>query len=838
MYHMGTKLYWSFCYFIHVLCISSLIRAQPFDYPTANLSSSWVNNVSAPHAINFMDGSRITAILLRGTFGPRFACGFFCNGNCTSYLFAIYIVQTNSGGGIVQPAIGFPQVVWSANRNKPVRINATLQLSLDGDLVLRDADGTLVWSTNTPSKNVAGLNLTDEGNLVMFDENNSTVWQSFDYPTDSLVPGQKLAVGKRLTASISTTNSAQPEQGWFSLFPTNEGLLASIESNPPQVYAQYLVSGTKANMGPSYVRFLNGSLALFINSVEPGEPDRVISIPQASSAQYMKLEPDGHLRVYEWELEWKVVADLLTGYLGGCNYPMVCGKNGICSNGQCSCPRSFRQINDRQPNLGCSEIVPLTCNSSQYHRFVELEDVTYFTFNSDLNLSRVDMESCKQECLRNCSCKAAIFRYGSDPSGGECYLPSEIFSVMNNEKEDTHYNSSAFVKVQIPPSAISPTSAPISSPIVKKKNWLGTILGSTFGGFFVLLIIGSVVFLKRRKGKEEEDYLDQVPGLPTRFSYEDLKVATENFSKKLGEGGFGSVFEGTLKDGTKIAVKCLDGLTQVKKSFVAEVETIGSIHHVNLVRLIGFCVEKSHGWILVYEYMCNGSLDRWIYQKREEGTNLDWKCRKKVVLDIAKGLSYLHEDCRQKIIHLDIKPQNILLDENYNAKVADFGLSKLVDRNQSQVMTTMRGTPGYLAPEWLNSIITEKVDVYSFGVVVLEICCGRKNFDQSKSEESMHLLSLLRKRTEEGKLLDMVDSYSEDMRTNGAEVVEMMKVAAWCLQNDYVKRPSMSVVVKVLEGVMEVEQNLDCGFSNPLQKCDALSKSSTPLLPSILSGPR
>ncbi|KAM7497815.1 hypothetical protein LguiA_022229 [Lonicera macranthoides] len=835
---MGTKLCWTFCYFIHILCISSLIRAQPFDYPTANLSSSWLNNVSAPHSINFIDRSRITAILLRGTSGPRFACGFFCNGNCTSYLFAIYIVQTNGGGGIVKQSIGFPQVVWSANRNKPVGSNAMLQLSLDGDLVLRDADGTLVWSTNTANKNVAGLNLTDEGNLVLFDENNSTVWQSFDYPTDALVPGQKLVVGKRLTASISATNSAQPEQGWFSLFPTNEGLLASIESNSPQVYAQYLVIGRKANAGLSYVRFLNGSLAFFINSVEPGEQDRMISIPQASSAQYMKLEPDGHLKVYEWGFQWKLVVDLLTGYLGECNYPMVCGKNGICSNGQCSCPRSFRQISDRQPNLGCSEIVPLTCNSSQDHTFIELEDVTYFTFNSDLNLSRVDMESCKQECLRNCSCKAAIFRYGSDPLGGECYMPSEIFSLMNNEKENTYYNSSAFVKVQIPPSAISPTSAPTSSPTAKKKNWFGTILGSTFGGFFVLLIIGFVVFMKRRKGDGEEDYLDQVPGLPARFSYEDLKVATENFNKKLGEGGFGSVFEGTLKDGTKVAVKCLDGLTQVKKSFIAEVETIGSIHHVNLVRLIGFCVEKSHGWILVYEYMCNGSLDRWIYHQNKEGAILDWKCRKKVVLDIAKGLSYLHEDCRQKIIHLDIKPQNILLDENYNAKVADFGLSKLVDRNQSQVMTTMRGTPGYLAPEWLNSIITEKVDVYSFGVVVLEICCGRKNFDQSKSEESMHLLSLFRKRTEEGKLLEMVDSYSEDMRSNGAEVVEMMKVAAWCLQNDYVMRPSMSVVVKVLEGVMEVEQILDCGFENPLQKRDALCKSSTPLLPSVLSGPR
>ncbi|KAM7503141.1 hypothetical protein LguiB_002045 [Lonicera macranthoides] len=470
-----------------------------------------------------------------------------------------------------------------------------LQLSLDGDLILRDAVGTLVWSTNTASKNVVGLNLTDEGNLVLFEVNNSTIWQSFDHPTDALVLGQKLEIGKRLTASVSTTNPAQPGQGWFSLFPAVEGLFASIESNLPLGYPQYFTSARKPNVGLSYVRFLNGSLALFINYVEPGKPDNKIPIPPALSAQFLKLEPNRHLRAYAWEFEWKLMADLFTGLgilASMITQLMICGKNGICSDGQCSCPGSFRPINDRQPNLGCSEIVPLTCNASQYHRFVDLKDVTYFTIDSDF----IDMESCKQECLRNCSCKAAIFRYLSDSSSGTYYLPSEIFSLKINEKENTLYNSSAFVKFQIPPSAISPTSAPTSSPIAKKNNWLGTILGSTFGGFFVLLIIGFLVLLKRRKGEEKEDYLDQ-----------------------------------------------------------------------------------------------------------------------------------------------------------------------------------------------------------------------------------------------EGKLLDMVDLYSKDMCTNGAEVVEMMKVAACCLQNDYVKRPLMSVVVQVLEGVMDVEQNLDCGFSNPLQICDALV---TPLLPSILSGPR
>lgn len=182
--------------------------------------------------------------------------------------------------------------------------------------------------------------------------------------------------------------------------------------------------------------------------------------------------------------------------------------------------------------------------------------------------------------------------------------------------------------------------------------------------------------------------------MTTRFSYEELKVATVSFSKKLGEGGLGSVFEGRLTNGTMIAVKRLDGLCHIKKSFLAEVETVGSIHHVNLIRLIGFCAEISHR-LLVYEYMSNGSLDKWIFQKNPE-IILDWQCRKKIVLDIAKGLTYLHEECTHKILHLVIKPQNVLLDGNFNAKVSDFGLSKLIERDQSQTITTMRGTPGYL----------------------------------------------------------------------------------------------------------------------------------------------
>ncbi|XP_076906610.1 EP1-like glycoprotein 4 [Bidens hawaiensis] len=281
--------------------------AQPFDYPSANLSTTWTNNASAPHSVSFTDGSTVRAILLRGSFGPRFACGFYCNGTCDSYLFAVFIVQTNSGSGIVQPAIGFPQVVWSANRDHPVKLGAKLNLNEVGDLVLRDADGNLVWSTNTAGKHVAGMQITDTGNLVLFDSGNAIVWQSFDHPTDSLVPGQKLFEGQKLIASVSSTNW---RKGLYSVEVTNKGLFGYIESKPRRVYYKYLVNGSDGSEERSYVRLFNGSLALFIHSAEPSPPDGSIPLPIASSAQYMKLMPDGHLRVLEWQSGWRVVADL------------------------------------------------------------------------------------------------------------------------------------------------------------------------------------------------------------------------------------------------------------------------------------------------------------------------------------------------------------------------------------------------------------------------------------------------------------------------------------------------------------------------------------------------
>ncbi|URE10478.1 G-type lectin S-receptor-like serine threonine-protein kinase SD2-5-like [Musa troglodytarum] len=798
-----------------LLGFSFLLRAQ-LDYPSANLSTIWTNDPSQlPHTVSFEDGSQVRSILLRRSpnfFGPTFACGFYCKDACTSFLFAVFAVYTNSGGGITMTNLAPPQVVWSANRDRLVGTNATLHLTAGGDLILRGADGTAVWSAGTSGRSVVGMNITESGNLVLFDQDGKLVWQSFDHPTDSLVLGQTLKEGQRLSANTSMTN-------WTR--------------------GQYTITGIKTTKNSTYIKYLNGSLAMFTQS---GTPDESISLPAALSLQFMRFESDGSLKLYNWSQGWQVIADVL--HLDVCAYPTVCGEYGICSNGQCSCPSGvngsiyFRLIDDRKSNLGCSPVNPLSCQSRQEHDLLPAHDVSYFSYvYGAANFRGIDEESCKQACLKNCSCRAALFQYSGNVSDGNCFLPSQLFSLQNNQPSTSHYNSSAYIKVQ---NFVVP---PASNNTKKRDVGIGVSIGIIGAGLIASLIGGMIIrYVRRKRSKEEEeDDFQQVPGMPTRFTFEDLKLATENFSKKLGEGGFGTVYQGKIGD-EEVAVKRLDGVGQGKREFLAEVETIGSIHHINLVRLIGFCAEKSHR-LLVYEYMCNGSLDRWIFSKGQHGT-LNWHTKHKIIVDIAKGLSYLHEECRQRIAHLDIKPQNILLDDRFNAKVSDFGLSKLIDRDQEQVMTRMRGTPGYLAPEWLTSIITEKVDIYSFGVVITEIVCGRKNLDYSQPEESIHLISLLQEMIESDRLEDIIDAHS-NTKLHAKEAIEMIKLAVWCLQRDSKKRPSMSTVVKVLEGARNVETDLDYNFfaNTPIMPTNRdhydyhLAASPAPSA-SLLSGPR
>ncbi|KAM3346611.1 hypothetical protein ACQJBY_020908 [Aegilops geniculata] len=401
----------------------------------------------------------------------------------------------------------------------------------------------------------------------------------------------------------------------------------------------------------------------------------------------------------------------------------------------------------------------------------------------------------------------------------------------------------------ISPTAESPLPAPPAPTSMKLKSAsLRRVVAvlAPVGSFILFTIVFLITFFtckrrtQRQNEMEEEEEFGELQGTPMRFTIQQLKAATEQFADKLGEGGFGSVFKGQFGDEI-IAVKRLDQTGQGKREFSAEVQTIGSIHHINLVRLIGFCAEKSHR-LLVYEYMPKGSLDRWIYCRHDnDAPPLDWSTRCKIITHIAKGLSYLHEECTKRIAHLDVKPQNILLDDDFNAKLSDFGLCKLIDRDMSQVVTRMRGTPGYLAPEWLTSQITEKADVYSFGVVVMEIMSGRKNLDTSRSEESIHLITLLEEKVKSDRLVDLIDNKSADMQAHKQDVTQMMMLAMWCLQIDCKKRPKMSEVVTVLEGAMDVDTNIDYNFVATGRANfgnDGSVNSSAPPVGSDLSGPR
>ncbi|CAK7334800.1 unnamed protein product [Dovyalis caffra] len=351
----------------------------------------------------------------------------------------------------------------------------------------------------------------------------------------------------------------------------------------------------------------------------------------------------------------------------------------------------------------------------------------------------------------------------------------------------------------------------------------------------VILVVFSYLIIRRRckrrrqllesqlvsQGSElriEYSFLRKVSGVPTIFQYRELEEATENFQALLGQGSSASVFKGILSDGTSVAVKRIEGEKHGEKEFRSEVAAIASVQHVHLLRLLGYCIMAGGPRFLVYDFISNGSLDCWIFQGRGNRNQprgcLSWGLRYRVAIDVAKALCYLHHDCRSRILHLDIKPENILLDENYGAIVADFGLSKLMGRDESKVFTNIRGTRGYLAPEWfLEHGVSEKSDVYSYGMVVLEMIGGRRNvcLVQNGNDRSQrkwqYFPKIVYQKMREGKLMEVVDDrLAESRGVDEREVRRLVFIAFWCIQEKARLRPSMGQVVEMLEGHVPVEE--------------------------------
>ncbi|XP_023900533.1 G-type lectin S-receptor-like serine/threonine-protein kinase At4g03230 isoform X1 [Quercus suber] len=286
------------------------------------------------------------------------------------------------------------------------------------------------------------------------------------------------------------------------------------------------------------------------------------------------------------------------------------------------------------------------------------------------------------------------------------------------------------------------------------------------------------------------------------YDLESIRVATNNFSdeNKLGQGGYGPVYKGKLPSGQEIAVKRLSSVSgQGLQEFKNEVVLIAKLQHRNLVRLYGYCI-KGNEKILIYEYMANKSLDFFLFDQKQS-VFLDWEMRFNIILGIARGLLYLHQDSRLRIIHRDLKTSNVLLDHEMSPKISDFGLARIVGGTQTEANTTkVAGTYGYMSPEYaLDGIFSIKSDVFSFGVVLLEIISGKKNTGFYKSKQAMSLLSYAWRLWTDDKLLDLMDETIRDT-CNADQFVKCLNIGLLCVQQDPSDRPTMSIIIKMLDG--------------------------------------
>ncbi|XP_043694855.1 rust resistance kinase Lr10-like [Telopea speciosissima] len=299
-------------------------------------------------------------------------------------------------------------------------------------------------------------------------------------------------------------------------------------------------------------------------------------------------------------------------------------------------------------------------------------------------------------------------------------------------------------------------------------------------------------------------FLDGYKSLkPSRYTFADIKRITNQFKEKLGQGSYGSVYKGKLSNEILVAVKVLNNSTGVGEDFINEVGTIGTIHHINVVRLVGFCAD-GYRRALVYEFLPNGSLEKFIFSRDTKRPILGWEKLQDIAIGIAKGIEYLHQGCDLRILHFDIKPHNILLDDNFNPKISDFGLAKLFSKDESAIsMTTARGTIGYIALEVFSrnfGHVSHKSDVYSFGIMLLEMVGGRKNIDNTVENTSqVYFSQWIYNHLSHGKELEIrIDEDGDASIANKLTIV-----ALWCIQWYLVDHPSMKAVVQMLEGERE-----------------------------------
>ncbi|XP_026406762.1 probable LRR receptor-like serine/threonine-protein kinase At1g53440 [Papaver somniferum] len=354
--------------------------------------------------------------------------------------------------------------------------------------------------------------------------------------------------------------------------------------------------------------------------------------------------------------------------------------------------------------------------------------------------------------------------------------------------------------------AVTPNFGPDTSHVS-----VGVIAGIVAASFVLIVLVLAILWKKGYLGKKDLEDKELGELLQTSyFTLREVKAATRNFDRanKIGEGGFGPVYKGLRPDGSLIAVKQLSSMSkQGNREFVNEIGIISGLQHPNLVKLFGCCVEGNQ-LLVIYEYMENNSLARALYGRADQRLNLDWPTRFRICMDIAKGLAFLHEESRLKIVHRDIKTTNVLLDKDLTAKISDFGMAKLDEEENTHISTRIVGTLGYMAPEYASSgRLTYKADIYSFGIVALEIVSGKSNTSYMTNDECFCLLDWANVLKEQGNLLDLIDPILKPNYSK-KEVLRMLNIALLCTNRSPTLRPMMSTVLGMLKGRLPVQESL------------------------------
>ncbi|KAI3734760.1 hypothetical protein L6452_14238 [Arctium lappa] len=689
-------------------------------------------------------------------------------------------------------------VVWVGNRKTPLTNTlGIVKLDSHGILSLYDGSGSVIWSSHSSASGInvnPSAQLLDTGNLVIQDGNILSkkifIWQSFDYPGDTFISGMKL--GKNLITGreiyLSSWRSADdPSPGEYTV-----GYLM-VKGKYPQVYIRKR-SVIETRMGPYNGIAFAGQPNYKLNPVYIYKGDMVLNQKEmyfmytfSSTTLLLRhiTTPGGKLEVWHLNMHNQEWMQDLTFPQDNCDNYGLCGPYGSCSTvtfPNCGCLKGFELKNPEELNpgnwtSGCRRSRALDCGPAEgflMFSSMKLPDTQNAEFDGNMSL-----QECEVACNNNCSCTAY-----ANPN--------------------------------------------ISSGSVGCLQWFGDLIDVRMypqNGQDLYVRLAASEVLGSKKGSLE------VP----LFSLSTISRATNNFSidNKLGEVGFGPVYKGVLEEGQEIAVKRLSKFsTQGLDEFRNEVICIAKLQHRNLVKLLGYCIQ-GHETMLVYEYMPNKSLDWFIFDDLRRSL-LDWPQRFHIIHGIARGLLYLHQDSRLRVVHRDLKAGNVLLDCDMNPKISDFGLARMFKGHESEANTKkVVGTLGYISPEYAaNGFFSVKSDIFSFGVLMLEIVSGKKNRGFVHEDHHDNLLGHAWRLYKEGKSLDLIDA-SLDKSWPVSEVLRSIHIGLLCVQQRAEDRPDTQSVVRMLGGEDLLPSPKQPGFFIQGSECDLTKNIS---LPSSLNG--